>query len=132
VARNLRNYFPVKLLARWKPENNSVNTGTPLDQNGDLPGRMNVEEATSIHSVEEDYSDGDEMFPEVYIPLKLAIRKACKLVDKELKLHPTIDCFCSGSTAVTLVKQVKYYNFLLYQILIHYGIVELPGVLFCA
>lgn len=29
-------------------------------------------------------------------------------MDKELKLHPTVDCFCSGSTAVTLVKQVMH------------------------
>ncbi|KAL9659634.1 hypothetical protein QQ045_024442 [Rhodiola kirilowii] len=26
-------------------------------------------------------------------------------MDKELKLHPTIDCFCIGSAAVTLIKQ---------------------------
>ncbi|KAJ1699839.1 hypothetical protein LUZ63_008351 [Rhynchospora breviuscula] len=106
VARNVRNSFPLKLLARWKPENDSENTGPPLlQQNGSLLGSMNSEESVSIHSVEEEWSDGDEKFPEVYVPLKRAFRKACKLVDKELKLHPTIDCFCSGSTAVTLVKQ---------------------------
>ena len=38
--------------------------------------------------------------------LKESILKACKVMDKELKLHPDIDCFCSGSTAVTMVKQV--------------------------
>ncbi|XP_061364189.1 probable protein phosphatase 2C 33 [Gastrolobium bilobum] len=31
--------------------------------------------------------------------------KACKLIDKELKLHHLIHCYCSGTTAVTLVKQ---------------------------
>ncbi|XP_065624006.1 probable protein phosphatase 2C 74, partial [Quercus suber] len=31
--------------------------------------------------------------------------KAFKVMDKELKLHPSIDCYCSGTTAVTLVKQ---------------------------
>ncbi|KAG6492104.1 hypothetical protein ZIOFF_047054 [Zingiber officinale] len=31
--------------------------------------------------------------------------KAFRVVDKELRLHPEIDCFCSGTTAVALVKQ---------------------------
>lgn len=36
-----------------------------------------------------------------------AFLKSYKAMDKELKLHPNLDCFCSGSTAVTIVKQVK-------------------------
>jgi len=44
--------------------------------------------------------------PDMFLPLKKSILKAFKLMDKELKLHPTIDCFCSGTTAVTLIKQV--------------------------
>lgn len=39
--------------------------------------------------------------------LKESFLKACKVMDKELKLHADIDCFCSGTTAVTLVKQVE-------------------------
>ncbi|XP_054806470.1 probable protein phosphatase 2C 33 isoform X2 [Prosopis cineraria] len=35
----------------------------------------------------------------------MLVWEACKVMDKELKLHPGIDCFCSGTTAVTLVKQ---------------------------
>ncbi|CAN0916343.1 Probable protein phosphatase 2C 6 [Linum grandiflorum] len=31
--------------------------------------------------------------------------KAFKAMDKELQLHPYIDCFCSGTTAVTVIKQ---------------------------
>lgn len=108
MARNVRNSLPLKLLARWKPENDSGSIGTPLHENGNLSGSMNAEDFASVHSVEEEWSDADEKFPEVYVPLKRAFRKACKLVDKELKLHPTIDCFCSGSTAVTLVKKVKF------------------------
>jgi hypothetical protein len=42
----------------------------------------------------------------MFLPLKQSYLKAFKTMDKELKLHPTVDCFCSGSTAVTLVKQV--------------------------
>lgn len=47
-----------------------------------------------------------EDFPEMYLLLKQSMLKAFKMMDKELKLHPTVDCFCSGTTAVTLVKQV--------------------------
>ena len=41
-----------------------------------------------------------------------AFLKSYKAMDKELKSHPNLDCFCSGSTAVTIVKQVwyKHYN----------------------
>ncbi|XLT06603.1 hypothetical protein HN51_045352 [Arachis hypogaea] len=34
-----------------------------------------------------------------------AFMKAYKAMDKELRSHPNLDCFCSGSTAVTIVKQ---------------------------
>ncbi|XP_073028006.1 probable protein phosphatase 2C 52 isoform X2 [Primulina eburnea] len=34
-----------------------------------------------------------------------AFLKSYKAMDKELRSHPNLDCFCSGSTAVTIVKQ---------------------------
>lgn len=37
-----------------------------------------------------------------------AFMKAYKAMDKELRSHPNLDCFCSGSTAVTIVKQVMH------------------------
>ncbi|KAK8519100.1 hypothetical protein V6N12_012329 [Hibiscus sabdariffa] len=36
-----------------------------------------------------------------------AFVKSYKAMDKELRSHPNLDCFCSGTTAVTLVKQVR-------------------------
>ncbi|KAK1437943.1 hypothetical protein QVD17_03743 [Tagetes erecta] len=36
---------------------------------------------------------------------KNAFLKSYKSMDKELRYHPSLDCFCSGSTAVTIVKQ---------------------------
>ncbi|KVH95871.1 probable protein phosphatase 2C 52 [Cynara cardunculus var. scolymus] len=36
---------------------------------------------------------------------KDAFLKSYKSMDKELRSHPSLDCFCSGSTAVTIVKQ---------------------------
>lgn len=35
-----------------------------------------------------------------------AFLNSYKAMDKELRSHPNLDCFCSGSTAVTIVKQV--------------------------
>lgn len=34
-----------------------------------------------------------------------AFMNSYKAMDKELRSHPNLDCFCSGSTAVTIVKQ---------------------------
>ncbi|KAL5576884.1 hypothetical protein UlMin_018583 [Ulmus minor] len=42
---------------------------------------------------------------EIFSTLKEVVLRAFKVVDKELKLHPRIDCYCSGTTAVSLVKQ---------------------------
>jgi len=58
----------------------------------------------SFDSLEVD--ETEKQLPDMYLPLKKSLLKAFKLMDKELKLHPTIDCFCSGTTAVTLIKQV--------------------------
>ena len=47
----------------------------------------------------------------IYITLKESFLKAFKVMDKELKLHPYIDCYTSGTTSVALVKQVLIYNY---------------------
>jgi serine/threonine protein phosphatase PrpC len=36
-----------------------------------------------------------------------AFARAYKAMDKDLRSHPTVDCFCSGSTAVTILKHVR-------------------------
>lgn len=38
--------------------------------------------------------------------LLTSIVKAYRFMDKELKMQVDVDCFCSGTTAVTMVKQV--------------------------
>ena len=45
---------------------------------------------------------------EFFATLKDSFLKAFKVMDKELKLHPRIDCYCSGTTAVAMVKQVLF------------------------
>lgn len=36
-----------------------------------------------------------------------AFLKSFNAMDKELRSHPNVECFCSGSTAVTVIKQVS-------------------------
>ncbi|XP_043689771.1 probable protein phosphatase 2C 66 [Telopea speciosissima] len=102
VAKKVRDSLPLKLSSLWK-----VNSCS--NQSRSVPESMNSEETASTCMDEEwceslDVNDDDEL-PEMYLPLKQSLLKAFKLMDKELKMHPTIDCFCSGTTAVTLVKQ---------------------------
>lgn len=52
-------------------------------------------------------SDGDMHKEEskMFAAWKESHLRAFKVMDKELKLHPILDCFCSGTTAVTILKQ---------------------------
>lgn len=107
VARKVRDSLPLKLFTQWRA---SINGNDSPCQNNSISGGMNFEETASV-SVDEEWSeslccDENEKIPEMYLPLKQSFLKAFKLMDKELKLHPTIDCFCSGTTAVTVIKQV--------------------------
>jgi hypothetical protein len=45
--------------------------------------------------------------PPMFAPWKQAHLTAYQVMDKELQSHPLIDCFCSGTTAVTVLKQVS-------------------------
>ncbi|KAK9269580.1 hypothetical protein L1049_001356 [Liquidambar formosana] len=101
VAKKVRDSLPLILCTQWK--------ASSISDQRSLPGSTNSEETASI-SMDDEWQESleveeNERFPEMYLPLKQSILKAFKLMDKELKLHPTIDCFCSGTTAVTLVKQ---------------------------
>ncbi|KAJ8621136.1 hypothetical protein MRB53_029665 [Persea americana] len=106
VAKKVRDTLPVKLFTHLKA--NGSDHGS-LHENNSFLGSMNSEETGSI-SMDDEWCESldlkeNEKLPEMYLTLKQALLKAFKLMDKELKMHPTIDCFCSGTTAVTLVKQ---------------------------
>lgn len=101
VSKKVRDSLPLKLCSQWE-----VNSNT--NQKNSAVGSPDSEETASISMDDErcqsDF-DENENFPEMYLPLKRSLLKTFKSMDKELKLHATIDCFCSGTTAVTLVKQ---------------------------
>ncbi|CAL0333875.1 unnamed protein product [Lupinus luteus] len=94
VARKVRNALPLKLL--------SFLHSSESKQNGNGSGKAcfkgNIKPDT--RESEKDCFSADKLnstWREAF--------KAYKAMDKELRTHPNVDCFCSGSTAVTLVKQ---------------------------
>ncbi|GMI78627.1 hypothetical protein like AT1G79630 [Hibiscus trionum] len=107
VAKKVRDSLPAILCTQWKASltgdqsslNKSENALESTMSEGAASLSMDDECCESLE-VEE-----NEQLPEMYLSLKQSMMKASKLMDKELKLHPAIDCFCSGTTAVTLVKQ---------------------------
>ncbi|KAI3708769.1 hypothetical protein L2E82_38198 [Cichorium intybus] len=96
VSKKVRDSLPVLLSTQWMDTNESANNA-----NESIPEEEMIEEYWCEQSDIED----KETIPEKYLPLKKSILKSFKLIDKELKNHPSIDCFCSGTTAVTLIKQ---------------------------
>ncbi|XP_010069369.2 probable protein phosphatase 2C 33 [Eucalyptus grandis] len=106
VAKKVRDSLPLKLSALWE-----LKVGSPdghIDFSSSAMGSMNSEE-TSIKTIEDLKTfpklEFGENHSDTILTLKESFVKAFKVMDKELKLHPQIDCYCSGTTAVTLVKQ---------------------------
>lgn len=96
VARKVRDALPLKLLSflhsHVSKQNGSVKTtcfkgNTKPDDGGDMEKDGSTEDKV------------DSLWREAFL-------KSYKAMDKELRSHPNLDCFCSGSTAVTVVKQV--------------------------
>lgn len=86
VARKVRDTLPLKLFSFLDSYESKKNRSICCNRD---PG---LEEA-----------DCEEEKPELL--WREAFLKSYKAMDKELKSHPNLDCFCSGSTAVTIVKQ---------------------------
>lgn len=108
VAKRVRDSLPLKLNAHWEVNINSEDVLKEITLN--TPGSMNSEDTAFISADEESRASFDleetERQPEVFQALKESFLKAFKVMDRELRMHTNIDCFCSGTTAVTLVKQV--------------------------
>ncbi|KAM7277042.1 hypothetical protein ACFE04_018908 [Oxalis oulophora] len=91
VSRKVRDVLPVKLQSflqsDYTRQNGSAGTRKYSKKvDGEVP-----EEGSAENKLNSLWRD--------------AFLKAYKAMDKELRSHPNLDCFCSGSTAVTIVKQ---------------------------
>lgn len=112
VAKKVRDCLPLRLNAHWEPNVSGEDVLREISIN--TAGSMNSEEAAFVSADEESRAsiDAEEMekYPEIFQTLKESFLKAFKVMDRELKMRPSVDCFCSGTTAVTLVKQVLACN----------------------
>ncbi|GMP54461.1 hypothetical protein CsSME_00019628 [Camellia sinensis var. sinensis] len=94
VARKVRDALPLKLLSFMYSGESKQNGSTTTCCTGNLKsdgGDPEKDGATEDNM--------DSLWRDTFL-------KSFKAMDKELRSHPNLDCFCSGSTAVTIVKQV--------------------------
>lgn len=104
VAKRVRDLLPVKLSANLgKGEYKEISTSNV--KSGTTKG------VATEHRVEDtDASTGNEEngeFPEFFTALRASFLKAFYVMDRDLKSHRNIDCAFSGTTAVTVIKQVE-------------------------
>jgi len=104
VAKKVRDSFPLKLSAQW--DLHRKNEDGFNDQNGAATSYNSEEQIKLIDENIDHELDGANTI----LALRESYLKASKIMDKELKMHRDIDCFCSGTTAVTLIKQVSKIN----------------------
>lgn len=104
VAKKVRDSFPLKLSAQW--DLHRKNQDGFNDQNGAATSHNSEEQIKLIDENCNHELDGTDTI----LALRESFLKASKIMDKELKMHRDIDCFCSGTTAVTLIKQVRTIN----------------------
>lgn len=95
VARKVRDVLPVKLQSFLHSCNSKQNESGLTCFNGNA-------RKTDAGNCEDDDTAEDKLNS----LWREAFLKSYKAMDKELRSHPHLDCFCSGSTAVTIVKQV--------------------------
>lgn len=93
VSRQVRDYLPSLLLSQHDAfllaEEESDDTSDDDD-------------ASSV-----DADDSSISSPEMFDEWKAVCIQAFRIMDKELKLHPNLDCSFSGTTAVSIIKQVQ-------------------------
>lgn len=104
IARKVRDTLPSKLCDLIYDDYGESPTS---NSDGSI-----LEETLSPYTDAEDKSPmlagQKEEHQEFFDRMKESFRKAFKIMDKELKLHRNIDSICSGTTAVTLIKQVLW------------------------
>ena len=109
VARKVREALPLKLLS-FLHSSESGRNGS-----GKACFRSNIKPESGESEKDLSAEDNENsMWREAFM-------KAYKAMDKVLRSHPNLDCFCSGSTAVTIVKQVsqRAASILMFPFLLH-------------
>ncbi|OWM72309.1 hypothetical protein CDL15_Pgr018194 [Punica granatum] len=112
VAKRVRDSLPLKLFSHWEAKKSkenvlkeiSLNAATGINSEGTTSG-PSTEQSRVCCELEE-----TEKQQETFQTLKQSFLKAFRGMDRELRMFTNIDCFCSGTTAVTLVKQLFLIN----------------------
>ncbi|KAK8655247.1 hypothetical protein V6N13_107835 [Hibiscus sabdariffa] len=94
VARKVRDALPLKLLSSM----HSYQSRQHESRGSCFKG--NSKKSDGRDSEKDGFAEDRLIFS-----WREAFMKTYKAMDKELRSHPNLDCFCSGSTAVTIVKQ---------------------------
>ncbi|KAF8096881.1 hypothetical protein N665_0299s0042 [Sinapis alba] len=116
VAKRVRDNLPLKLSAYWEakvPVEGALKPITTVNSASSINNSEDAAAAASFVSAEEEprpsvNMEEENTHSELFQTLKEAFLKAFKVMDRELKFHGNVDCFCSGTTAVTLIKQGEY------------------------
>ena len=96
VAKRVRDLLPVKLSAN-------------LGRNGIATGGTTSLRVEDTDDSLENMENGER--PEYFPALRASFLRAFYVMDRDLKLHRNIDCAFSGTTAVTVIKQVELHLF---------------------
>ncbi|CAN8295757.1 unnamed protein product [Cochlearia groenlandica] len=91
VSRKVRESLPVKLLSFLNSVQSKQSGST-----GTRTTKLDCQEADKEECTEENKLNF--LWEEAFL-------KSFNAMDKELRSHPNVECFCSGSTAVTIIKQ---------------------------
>ncbi|KAJ3673835.1 hypothetical protein LUZ60_005827 [Juncus effusus] len=91
MSVKVRDNLPFKLLSEWR---------SLLAREKAIP-----HEDRSEPNV--DLDEGDQKLPEIFTPLQHSFYDAFNMMDKDLKENTNVDSFCSGSTALTVVRRIR-------------------------
>ena len=70
----------------------------------------NIEKKNSISHVETVEDESSALLNKNFQEWKEAILDGFRVMDKEVKLQENLDCSCSGTTAVIVIRQVNQVN----------------------
>ncbi|KAL8166241.1 hypothetical protein V2J09_007740 [Rumex salicifolius] len=104
VARRVRDQLPQKLSAHLETTLKNEEVLREISLNTCSKNDMSFVSAEEESRPSVDLNEILKQ-PDVFQTLKDSFLKVFKVMDRELRVHRIIDCFCSGTTAVTLVKQ---------------------------
>ncbi|KAJ0244596.1 protein phosphatase 2C 33 [Hirschfeldia incana] len=108
VARKVRDNLPLKLSSYWEAKVPVEASLKPINSASNINNSEDTATASASFVAAEGEPRPENTESELFQTLKEAFLKAFKVMDRELKFHGSVDCFCSGTTAVTLIKQGEY------------------------